>query len=95
MEDNLTLNLYSFIDLKNEYNTQEIMHTFNRFLFTFGRFPAINNLAIIPTVEVPSFVKSSDIISHSELKKKIQLWRHERTSLCAVFSCLKYSFGWR
>ena len=49
---------------------EETMHTFNRFFFTFGRFPAINNLAIIPTVEVPSFVKSSDIISHSELKKK-------------------------
>ena len=73
MEEDLTLNLYSFIDLKNEYNMEEIMHTFNRFFFTFGRFPAINNLAIIPTVEVPSFVKSSDIISHSELKKNSTL----------------------
>ena len=35
MEEDLTLNLYSFIDLKNEYNTEEDMHTFDRFFFTF------------------------------------------------------------
>ena len=34
------------------------------------RFPAINDLTIIPTGEVPSFVKSSNVISPSELYKK-------------------------
>ena len=70
MEEDLTLNHYSFIDLKNEYNTKEVMHTFDRFFFAFGRFPVINDLAIILTGEVPSFVKSNDVISPSELYKK-------------------------
>ena len=39
MEDDLRLNLYSIIDLKNEPNTKEIIHTFDRFFFAFGRFP--------------------------------------------------------
>ena len=47
------------------------MHTFNRFFFAFGRFLAINNLAISPTGEVPSFAKSSDIISLSKLYEKV------------------------
>ena len=47
MEDDLRLNLYSFFDLKNEPNAKEIMHTFDRFFFAFGRFPAINELTII------------------------------------------------
>ena len=70
MEDDLTLNHYSFINLKNEYITEEVMHTFDRFFFAFARFLAIDNLAIIPTGEVPSFVKSSNVISPSELYKK-------------------------
>ena len=67
MEDDLRLNLYSFIDLKNEPNIKEIIHTFNRFLFAFGRFPAIIKLKIVPGGNVPSFVKLSDIISPFEL----------------------------
>ena len=47
MEDDLRLNLYSFFDLKNEPNAKEIMHTFDRFFFAFGRFPAINELTVI------------------------------------------------
>ena len=46
------------------------MHAFDRFFFAFGRFPATNDLAIIPTEEVSSFVKSSNIVSPSELQKK-------------------------
>ena len=93
-EVDLTLKHYSFIDLKNEYNTEKVMRTCDRFFFAFGIFPAFNDLAIISTEEVPSFVKSSDVISPSELYK-IHLWRYKRTCLCAVFSCLKYSFEWR
>ena len=37
------------MDLKNECNTEEVIHTFDRFFFAIGRFPAINYLAIIPT----------------------------------------------
>ena len=56
MEDDLRLNLYSSIDLKNEPNTKKIMHTFYRFFFAFGRFPAINELRIVPAGDMPSFV---------------------------------------
>ena len=53
------LNLYSNIDFKNEPNTREILQAFDRFFFIFGRFPAINELKIVPMSNVPSFVKSS------------------------------------
>ena len=37
-----------------------------KFLFTFSLLPGtIDHLPIIPTGETPSFVKRSDIISHS------------------------------
>ena len=69
MEEDLTLNHCFFINLKNEYNTEEIMYTFNKLSFTLGSFPATNNLAIIPTGGVPSFVKSGEVMSPSELYK--------------------------
>lgn len=47
------------------------MQTFDRFFFVFGRFPAINELTIVPTGDVPSFVQLSDFIPLSELYKKI------------------------
>ena len=62
--------MYSNIDLKNEVNTREILKTFDRFFFAFGRLPAINELIIVPTDNVPSFVKSIGIISPSELYKR-------------------------
>ena len=58
------------IDLKNEYNASEILQTFDRFFYAFGRFPAINELIVVPTGDVPSFVEFSDVISPSELYKR-------------------------
>ena len=58
------------IDLKNEYNASEILQTFDRFFFAFGRFPAVNELIVVPTGDVPSFVEFSDVISPSELYKR-------------------------
>ena len=66
----MRLNLYSFIDLENKSNTKEILHTFGRFFFAFVRFPGINELTVVLTGDVPSFVGSNDIISPSELYKK-------------------------
>ena len=60
MEDDLGLTLYSFIDLKNQPNTKNILHTFDRFFFAFGRFPVINKLTIVPTSNVSSFVQSNN-----------------------------------
>ena len=70
IQDDLRLNLYSNIDLKNEVNTREILETLNRLFFTFGKFPAINELIIVPTGDVSSFVKSIDVISPFELYKR-------------------------
>ena len=61
MEEDLIVNHYSFIDLK-KYNTEEGTHTSDRFSFAFGRFPAVNDLAVIPTGELSSFVKPSEVI---------------------------------
>ena len=73
VEDDLGLNVYSFIDLKNEPNTKEIMHTFDRFFLAFGRFPAINELTVVPTGDVPSFVQSNEIILSTDLHKNV-IW---------------------
>ena len=73
MQDDLRLNLYSNIDLKNEPNKREILQTFDRFFFVFGRFSAINKLTIVPTGNVPTFVQSSDVILPSELYKRFKL----------------------
>ena len=70
MQDDLRLNLFSNIYLKNKPNTSEILQKLDRFFFAFGRFPAINELIVIPTSDVPSFVQSSDVISPSELYKR-------------------------
>ena len=70
IQDDLRLNLYSNDDLKNELNTREILETFDRFFFAFGRFPAINELIIVLTGDVLSFVKTIDVISPSELYKR-------------------------
>ena len=65
IEKDLAQNLY-FIDLKNEPNAKNIMQVSAKFLFTFSLLPGtIDHLPIIPTGETPSFVKRSDIISHS------------------------------
>ena len=69
MQDDLKFNLYSNIDFKNELNTRETLQTFDRFFFCIWK---INKLIIVPTGNVPSFVKSSGIISPSELYKRFK-----------------------
>ena len=84
LEDDLRLNLYSSIDLKSDTDTKEILHTFDRFFFTFGRFPTINELTIIPMGYVPSFVRSNDVILPSELYKRFSSG-NARGLVCAHF----------
>ena len=47
------------------------MQTFNRFFFASGRFPTINKLTIVPTGDMPSFVRSNNVRSPSELYKRL------------------------
>ena len=67
IEKDLIQKLY-LINLKNEQSGENIMRVFAEFFFTFDRFPGtIDHLPIIPTGEMPSFVKESDTISPSWL----------------------------
>ena len=84
MQGDLRLNLYSDIDLKNESNTSEILQIFDRFFFAFGGFAAFNELAIVPTSDVPSFVQSNNVISPSELYKRYNSGNTRRL-VCILF----------
>ena len=84
MQDDVRLNLFSNIDLKNEPNTSKILQTFDRCFFAFGRFPAINELIVVATGDVPSFVQSSDVISPPELYKRYNL-DDTRGLVCVYF----------
>ena len=46
MEDDLRLQLYSNVDLKNEQNPREILKFFDKCFFKFGRFPAVSDLRL-------------------------------------------------
>ena len=65
MEDDLRLNLFSNIDIENEPNTSEILQLFDRFFFAFGRFPAINELIVVPAGDVS--VLFNQVMSSSHL----------------------------
>ena len=67
IENDLNIHLYSNIDIKNEQSPAEIFKLFDKLLFKFGRFPAVDTLAIVPTGVVPWFVKTNDILSLFEL----------------------------
>ena len=58
------------------------MQILNRFCFVFGRFPAVNELTIVPTGDLPSFVWWSDVISSSEFYKRFSL-SNARGLVCA------------
>ena len=53
IENDLNIHLYSNIDMKNEQSPAEIFKLFDKLLFKFGRFPAVDTLAIVPTGVVP------------------------------------------
>ena len=69
MEDDININLFSNIELKNEQDRAENFKTFNPFFYKFGRFSAVEKLAVIPRRSVPSFVKTDAILSLFEFFK--------------------------
>ena len=69
VENDLNINLYSNIDIKNEQSPAEIFKLFDKFILNFSTFPAVDTLAIVPTGVVPSFVKTDDILSPFDLYK--------------------------
>ena len=93
MQGDLRLNLYSDIDLKNESNTSEILQTFDRFFFAFGGFAAFNELAIVSTSDVPSFVQSNNVISPSELYKRYNSGNTRRLACVLFLAALNVHLG--
>ena len=73
IENDLNIHLYSNIDIKNEQSPAEIFKLFDKLLFKFGRFPAVDTLAIVPTGVVPWFVKTNDILPLFELYENFDL----------------------
>ena len=83
IQDNIRLNLFLNTYLKNEQNSNEILRYLIVF-FKFGRFPAINELTVVPTGDVPKFVNSNDVISPSELYEKLNS-ENSRGLVCVYF----------
>ena len=83
IQDNIRLNLFLNTYLKNEQNSNEILRYLIVF-FKFGRFPAINELTVVPTGDVPKFVNSNDVISPSELYEKFNS-ENSRGLICVYF----------
>ena len=67
MEDDININLFSNIELKNEQDPAEIFKTFDPFFHKFGRYPTVEKLAVTPHGSIPSFVKTDNILSPFEL----------------------------
>ena len=75
-QDDIRLNLFLNTDLKNEQNL-------NKILKKFGRFPAINELRIVPMVDMPKFV-DWNVISPSKLYEEFNS-ENSRGLVCVYF----------
>ena len=53
--------------IKEQENSANVLQKFNQFFFKTGTFPGTNDLAIVPSGVLPSFVKTNDIISPFDL----------------------------
>ena len=84
LQDDIRLNLFLNTDLKNEQYPNEILKILDSFFKKIGRFPAINELTVIPKGDVPIFVNSNDAISPSELYEKFNL-ENSRGLVCVYF----------
>ena len=66
MED-LAHKLFYYEKIKEQENSANVLQKFNQFFFQTGTFPGTNDLAIVPSGVLPSFVKTKDIISPFDL----------------------------
>ena len=67
MEEDLSREIFYQKKIKEQENSTEVFQKFNQFFFKTGRFPASNNLAIIPSGIIPVFIKTKDVVSPSDL----------------------------
>ena len=68
MEEDLAREIFYQKKIKERENSTEVFKNFNQFFFfKTGRFPGSDNLAIIPSGIIPTFVKTKDVILPSNL----------------------------
>ena len=71
MQDDLTNEIYFTKKIKEMESHVEFMKVFNRFYFKTGRFPGNHvDLMVVPPGVKPSFVRTSDEISPTEINEK-------------------------
>ena len=63
---------YFFTDFNNENNQDKIMNAYSYFYHVLGRFPGKLDLVIIPKPDVPTFIKTDEIISPNQLYEKFR-----------------------
>ena len=71
IDKDLRLN-YFFTDFNNENNQDKIMNAYSYFYHALGRFPGKLDLVIIPKPDVPTFIKTDEIISPNQLYEKFR-----------------------
>ena len=70
MEEDLRINLFSFVDLRNEPSYDVIFHLFDQSYYRYSRCPGQNEHLTFPTGNIPSFVVNDNIISPIALYEK-------------------------
>ena len=71
IDKDLRLN-YFFTDFNNENNQDEIMNAYSYFYHALGRFPGKLDLVITLKPDVPTFIKTDEIISPNRLYEKFR-----------------------
>ena len=72
MEEDLAHELSYYEKIKEQENSADVLEKFNQFFLKTGRFLGTNDLAIVPSGVIPSFVKTKDIISPFDLYEHFQ-----------------------
>ena len=94
MQDDLASEIYYTKKLKEIESHVEFMKIFNKFYFKTGRFPGNHfDLMIVPPGIKPSFVKTRDEISPSEINKKFQSGPSYGLAAVQFIAALNVYFG--
>ena len=94
MQDDLTNEIYYTKKLKEIESHVEFLKIFNKFYFKTGRFPGNHfDLMIVPPGIKPSFVKTRDEISPSEINEKFQSGPSYGLATVQFIAALNVYFG--
>ena len=93
MEEDLAREIFYHKKIKEQENSTEVLQKFNQFFFKTGRFPGTNDLAIVPSGLIPSFVKTKDVISPFDLYENFQSSTAYGLVSTQFLAALKINFG--